>query len=105
VLITAGPTIEYIDPLRVITNQSTGMTGVLLARVSKKELESEARKKMKECKADLMVANDVGSSRYRKNPENNEVLIVDSKKVQASGWKTKQKIAKFIRKEIERRIV
>jgi len=211
VLITAGPTIEYIDPLRVITNQSTGMTGVLLAsefvaagakvtmiygpgrekapsgiklvsvktakemmlavknemkkkfdvvimaaapadytpenpcnskirstsskitvnlvrvpkiidavkklqkdvflvgfkalaRVSKKELEKEARKKMKECKADLMVANDVGATRYRKNPENNEVLIVDSKKVQASGWKSKEKIAKFIRKEIERRI-
>jgi len=211
VLITAGPTIEYIDPLRVITNQSTGMTGVLLAselvssgakvtmiygpgkekppsgvklvsvktakemfnavknemkkkfdvvimaaapadytpsnpskskikstpqkmtvkltrvpkiidhvkklqkdvflvgfkalaKVSKKELENEARKKMKECKADLMVANDVGATRYRKNPENNEVLIVDSKKVQASGWKTKEKIAKFIRKEIERRI-
>ena len=32
VLITAGPTIEYIDPVRVITNQSTGRTGVLLAR-------------------------------------------------------------------------
>lgn len=30
VLITAGPTIEYIDPVRVITNQSTGKTGVLL---------------------------------------------------------------------------
>ncbi len=211
VLITAGPTIEYIDPLRVITNQSTGMTGVLLAgelvaagakvtmiygpgrekapsgiklvsvktakemmlavknemkkkfdvvimaaapadytpsspskskiksnnvkmtvklvrvpkiidsvkklqkdvflvgfkalaRVSKNELESEARKKMKECKADLMVANDVGSSRYRKNPENNEVLIIDSKKSASSGWKAKEKIAKFIRKEIERRI-
>jgi len=211
VLITAGPTIEYIDPLRVITNQSTGMTGVLLAgefvaagakvtmiygpgrekppsgvklvsvktakemmlalknemkkkfdvvimaaapadytpsspskskiksknakmtvkltrvpkiidsvkklqkdvflvgfkalaRVSRKELENEARKKMKECKADLMVANDVGATRYRKNPENNEVLIVDPKKVQASGWKSKEKIAKFIRKEIERRI-
>jgi len=211
VLITAGPTIEYIDPLRVITNQSTGRTGVLLAselvssgakvtmiygpgrekppsgvklvsvktakemllavknemkkkfdvvimaaapadytpsspskskikstpqkmsvklvrvpkiidqvkklqkdvflvgfkalaRVSKKELENEARRKMKECGADLMVANDVGATRYRKNPENNEVLIVDSKKTQSSGWKTKEKIAKFIRNEIERRI-
>ena len=30
-LITAGPTIEYIDPVRVITNQSTGRTGVMLA--------------------------------------------------------------------------
>ena len=211
VLITAGPTIEYLDPVRVITNQSTGRTGVLLAgelvsagakvtmvygpgrekppsgvklvsvkttkemflavknemkkkfdvvimaaapadytpekpsrakikstqqkinvkltrvpkiidhvkklqkdvflvgfkalaRVSKKKLENEARRKMKECGADLMVANDVGASRYRKNPENNEVLIVDSKKVQASGWKKKEKIAKLIRKEIERRI-
>ena len=211
VLITAGPTIEYLDPVRVITNQSTGRTGVLLAgelvsagakvtmvygpgrekppsgvklvsvktakemflavknemkkkfdvvimaaapadytpekpsrakikskqqkinvkltrvpkiidhvkklqkdvflvgfkalaRVSKKKLENEARRKMKECGADLMIANDVGAARYRKNPENNEVLIVDSKKVQASGWKKKEKIAKLIRKEIERRI-
>jgi phosphopantothenoylcysteine decarboxylase / phosphopantothenate---cysteine ligase len=31
VLITAGPTVEYIDPIRVITNQSSGKTGVLLA--------------------------------------------------------------------------
>ena len=31
ILITAGPTIEYIDPVRVITNQSSGKTGVLLA--------------------------------------------------------------------------
>jgi phosphopantothenoylcysteine decarboxylase/phosphopantothenate--cysteine ligase len=75
-----------------------------LARVSRKELEREARKKMNDCKADLMVANDVGSPRYRKNPENNEVLIIDSKKSASSGWKAKEKIAKFIRKEIERRI-
>ena len=32
VLMTAGPTIEYIDPVRIITNQSTGKTGVLLAK-------------------------------------------------------------------------
>ena len=32
VLMTAGPTIEYFDPVRVITNQSTGKTGVLLAQ-------------------------------------------------------------------------
>ena len=31
ILITAGPTIEYIDPVRVITNLSSGKTGVLLA--------------------------------------------------------------------------
>ncbi|MFB5628567.1 MAG: bifunctional phosphopantothenoylcysteine decarboxylase/phosphopantothenate--cysteine ligase CoaBC, partial [Nitrosarchaeum sp.] len=31
VLMTGGPTIEYIDPVRIITNQSSGKTGVLLA--------------------------------------------------------------------------
>jgi len=31
ILMTAGPTTEYIDPVRIITNQSTGKTGVLLA--------------------------------------------------------------------------
>jgi len=31
VLMTAGPTIEHIDPVRVITNLSSGRTGVLLA--------------------------------------------------------------------------
>jgi len=31
VLITAGPTVEKIDPVRVITNMSTGKTGTLLA--------------------------------------------------------------------------
>ncbi len=199
VLITAGPTIEYLDPVRVITNQSTGRTGVLLAgelvsagakvtmvygpgrekppsgvklvsvktakemflavknemkkkfdvvimaaapadytpekpsrakikskqqkinvkltrvpkiidhvkklqkdvflvgfkalaRVSKKKLENEARRKMKECRADLMVANDVGAARYRKNPENNEVLIVDSKKCKLQDGRRKKKL-------------
>jgi len=31
ILMTAGPTVEYIDPVRVVTNLSTGRTGVLLA--------------------------------------------------------------------------
>ena len=32
VLMTAGPTTEHIDPVRVITNLSTGLTGTLLAQ-------------------------------------------------------------------------
>lgn len=32
VLIVAGPTLERIDPVRALTNMSTGMTGVLLAK-------------------------------------------------------------------------
>lgn len=211
VLMTAGSTIEYIDPIRVITNQSSGKTGVLLAselissgakvtlvygpgiekpprgakiikistskemfnvvkkemnkefdivimaaavsdytpenpsknkikstknkikislkktpkiidqvkkyqknvflvgfkaetNLSKKELITLAKKKMNESAADMIVANDIGSIRYRKNPESNEVLIVDSHKVISSGWIKKEKIAKFIRKEIEQRL-
>ena len=34
VLITAGPTIEPIDPVRVITNRSSGKTGYALARAA-----------------------------------------------------------------------
>jgi len=34
VLITAGPTIEYIDPVRIITNKSSGKMGIALARAA-----------------------------------------------------------------------
>jgi len=30
VLVTAGPTLEYLDPIRVITNKSSGKTGVTI---------------------------------------------------------------------------
>ena len=210
VLITAGPTIEYIDPVRVITNQSSGKTGVLLtselisagakvtliygpgkelpskgakivnvqtlqdmfsavrnemkrkfdivilaaaasdytpekqsakkiksnldkivlklkrapkiideikkiqrdvflvgfkaeANISKESLIKEARKKIKESGADLIIANDVGIKKYKENPDYNNVVIVDSKKIIESGWKTKSRIAKLIRNEIEKR--
>jgi len=208
ILMTAGPTIEYIDPVRVITNQSSGKTGVLLAsqlisagskvtfvygpgiekppkgakvirvstskemldvvkkemktkfdvvimaaatadylpenpskkkikstqnkikislkkapkiidqikkiqknviligfkaeaNLSKKELISSAKKKLQESNADMIIANDVGSFRYKKNPNNNEVIIIGSGKIRSSGWKKKERIVKFIRKEIE----
>ncbi len=211
VLMTAGPTIEYIDPLRVITNQSSGKTGVLLAselvsagakvtfiygsgtepppkgakvirvetsqemlnavrkemkqkfdivilaaaasdytlerpsktkiksdldkivlklkrvpkiidevkkiqkdvflvgfkaetNLSRKKLISEARKKLRESNADLIVANDVGLKKYKENPDHNNVIIVDSKKEIQSGWKKKLEIVKFTRKEIEKQI-
>ena len=209
VLMTAGPTIEYIDPVRVITNQSSGKTGVLLAselvsagakvtlvygpgreeppngakvicvdtakamfnavknelkkkfdvvilaaavsdyvpekiekskirstkkqvivklkqtpkiieqikkwqknvflvgfkaeaNVSKQDLLHQARKRLRESNADLIVANDVGLE-YRKNPENNNVLLVDSDKAIQTGWKKKNQIVKIIRTEIEKR--
>ena len=207
ILMTAGPTIEYIDPVRVITNQSSGKTGVLLAsefisagakvtlvygpgvekppmgakvikvstskemfdtvkgemkkkfdvvimaaaiadytpenpsrkkikstqkkikislkkapkiidqvkkiqknvilvgfkaeaNISKTDLIKSAKRKLQDSNADMIIANDIGS-KYQKNPNNNEVFIIDSGKIRSSGRKNKEKIAKFIRKEIE----
>ena len=212
ILMTAGPTIEYIDPVRVITNQSSGKTGVLLAselvsagakvtfiygpgieplpkgvkiirvetsqemlnavrkemkqkfdivilaaatsdytlekpnktkiksdhekivlklkrvpkiideikkiqkdvllvgfkaetNISKEKLISLARKKLKESKADLMVANDIGLDKYKENSDNNNVIIIDSKTIIQSGWKSKLKIVKLLRKEIEKQLL
>lgn len=210
ILITAGPTIEYIDPVRVITNLSSGKTGVLLAselisrgakvtmiygpgtakppagakvinvktskemfdtakkelkrkfdivimaaavsdytpqsftkakiksdkkslkinlkqtpkiidivkklqkdtlligfkaesNIPKKNLIKLARQKLTESNADIIIANDIGS-KYQKNPGHNEVLIVDSKKQITSGWKKKEQVARFIRKQIEKKL-
>jgi phosphopantothenoylcysteine decarboxylase/phosphopantothenate--cysteine ligase len=36
VLVTAGPTIEYIDPVRILTNRSTGKMGYALARAARR---------------------------------------------------------------------
>lgn len=208
ILITAGPTIEYIDPVRVITNQSTGKTGVLLAselvsagakvtliygpgtevpqkgakvipvktsgqmstalkkemrqkfdivilaaaasdytpekpkrtkldsdllrislkltrvpkmindvkklqrdtflvgfkaeaNVSKKELIRKAREKMTQSDCDLVIANDIGTKRYKENPSYNSVIAVNSKTFTESGWKSKAKVVKFIKTQIE----
>ena len=208
ILISAGPTIEYVDPVRVITNQSTGKTGILLAKemisagakvtlvygpgkesppdglkhipirttnemkvamqkelkkkfdivimaaaasdytiknpskskikstkenlslklvkspkiinqikkiqkntflvgfkaetnLSKSSLEKVAAKKLHESNSDMIVANDIGT-KYAKNPELNQVLVVSSKSKTWSGRQKKDKIARFIRKEIEK---
>ena len=72
------------------------------ANVSKKELVSRARKKLRESNADLMIANDIGSG-YN-NSDYNEVFLVDSKNVVKTGRKTKAKIVKIIRKNIEKNL-
>ena len=72
--------------------------------LSKEKLISEARKKLRESSADLIVANDIGLKKYKENPDYNNVIIVDSKKIIQLGWKKKLEIVKFVRKEIEKRI-
>jgi len=56
---------------------------------------------MRESKADLIVANDIGA-KYQKNPDFNEIILVNSKKTFSSGWKRKEKLAKLIRKKLEK---
>ena len=56
---------------------------------------------MRETKADLIVANDIGT-KYQKNPDFNEIILVNSKKAVSSGWKRKEKLAKLIRKRFEK---
>ena len=210
VLMTAGPTIEKIDPIRIITNHSTGKTGVLLASelvsagakvtlvygpgiteppkgakiipvqtvtdmfnevkkqmkkkfdiiilaaaasdyipknqyskkikstrnsltvelkkapkiidhikklqkdafligfkaetdISKKELVIRGKQKLRDSKADMIIANDIGK-KYFKDTRYNELLIVDSKTVVTIGRNKKERIAKLICKNIEKRI-
>jgi len=52
-------------------------------------------------KADLIIANDIGK-KYQKNPDFNEIILVNSKKTVSSGWKRKEKLAKLIRKQLEK---
>ncbi|MGI0041315.1 MAG: phosphopantothenoylcysteine decarboxylase, partial [Nitrosopumilaceae archaeon] len=69
--------------------------------VSKNKLINAARKIQQQTNADLIVANDIGLNKYRKNPRYNDVIILNSKNVVRSGWKKKSDIAKFILREIE----
>ena len=69
--------------------------------VTKKQLIKLAKRKLIESSSDMIVANDIGSDRYRKNPMYNQVIIVDSEKTIVSSWTRKQKIAQFIKKQIE----
>jgi phosphopantothenoylcysteine decarboxylase/phosphopantothenate--cysteine ligase len=70
----------------------------------KEELISKARIKLKESDADLIIANDIGLKKYKKNLDYNNVVVVDSKRIATSGWKNKSRVTRFIRNEIENRI-
>ena len=72
--------------------------------VSKRDLISKAREKMSQSGCDLVIANDIGTKRYKENPDYNNVIAVNSKTAIESGWKSKSKVVKFIRNEIEKQI-
>jgi phosphopantothenoylcysteine decarboxylase/phosphopantothenate--cysteine ligase len=65
------------------------------------QLIKSAKRKLKESASDLIIANDIGTKRYKKNSQNNQIIVVDSKRSIVSGWMKKEKIAKIIKKQIE----
>lgn len=72
--------------------------------VSRNQLVESAKKKLKESSSDIIIANDIGT-KYQKNRELNQVLIVDKfGKVTDSGKNTKLGISKFIRKQLEKHL-
>ncbi len=100
--LTFARTPKIIDGIRGIQNDTLLVGFKAEAGVSRKELESRALKKMRDAKADMIVANDVGTARYRKNPHNNEVLIASRSGRHWSGWHRKEMIAGMIVREVER---
>jgi len=98
-----GPVPKILDQIRKRQPDALLVGFKAEANVSKRELERRGRKRLEESGADMIVANDVGSDRYRKNPDCNEVLIVDADRARSSGWRRKERIAAIIRREIEKR--
>ncbi len=72
--------------------------------LTQSQLIRSAKRKLKESSADMIIANDIGSFRYKKNPRNNQVIIVDSTTNFVSSWTNKEKISRIIRKQIEVKI-
>jgi phosphopantothenoylcysteine decarboxylase/phosphopantothenate--cysteine ligase len=71
--------------------------------ISKKELVVQAKQKLRDSKADMIIANDIGK-KYFKDTRYNELLIVDSKTVVTISRNKKERIVKLICKNIEKRI-
>ena len=71
--------------------------------ISKRELLNHAKKKLKASNADMIIANDVGR-KYNKDPNYNEIIIVDSKSTTKIPRTKKERLSKIICKNIEKRI-
>ena len=71
--------------------------------ITKKELVERAKQKLRDSKADMIIANDIGKE-YFKDTTYNELVIVDSKTIVTIGRNKKERISKLICKNIEKRI-
>ncbi len=78
VMITAGPTIEYIDPVRLITNKSSGKMGVAVAREA---LSRGAKVTLIYGPGTAIVPREVNTIRVETTKEMYEAVISELKSV------------------------
>lgn len=78
VLVSGGPTVEFIDPVRVITNLSSGKTGLALA----KEAWRRGAEVFYVFGGNLYPPAEIGSRRVRTTGEMMEAVLAEMKKTQ-----------------------
>ena len=98
VLITAGPTVEPIDPVRYLTNRSSGKMGYALAAAA---VENNALGKCLRKKCDLVVANDVSRKDIGFDSSENEVTLVYPDRSEALPQDSKEHLAYHLMEVIE----
>ena len=99
-LVKAPKIIDYVKK----TQKDTFLIGFKAeTNVSTNELVKLSKKRLIESDADVIIANDIGRT-YNKNTNYNKVIIIDSKSVTNLPRAKKEKIAKIICKNIEKRI-
>ncbi len=100
---------KIIDQIRRLQRDTLLVGFKAEANVSINTLVRSARRKLKESDADMIIANDIGTE-YQKDTDKNQVFVVDrntkasSASLPSSGRTSKQEIARFITKEIQKRI-
>lgn len=94
---------KIIDQVKKIQKDTFLVGFKAEANVSRQKLVESAKTKLIESKADMIIANDIGT-RYAKNPDYNEVLMVSHSGVISTGRKTKKQIVKLIRRQLESRL-
>jgi len=80
VLLTLSPTRKIINKVKHISKQTFLVGFKAECDVSDTNIIERAYRKLKECKGDLIVANDVGRKDSEIGSDNNEVFVIDKHK-------------------------
>ncbi len=80
ILLTLSPTRKIINKIKHISKQTFLVGFKAEYNVSDSKIIETAYKKLKECKGDLIVANDVGRKDSEIGSDNNEVFVIDKHK-------------------------